>query len=988
VAKVILSAKGVRPGVYAVVGCGDGTLISTLGSNGINVVLGIDRDAVKVDKTRQALKASGAYGRLSADCVTLDKLPLSTNIVNVVVIPEYERVLQDGCDFAEVARILAPRGVVFVGKGSNADALKAALAKAGLIDIVPVDGAAGWFRADKKVPAAMDDWRQHRYDASRAAISHDSLVGPVSGVQWIQGDLFATSNHKAQSILSMDGRNYYFEFPPDTKLGDHSANLVVRDGFNGTKLWEKKVDLVNGSDCAAVALNGRIYTHLTADGPVTALNGEDGAVEKSFSLRGELAEYNGMLIVHNKPGTWTVVDPSGGGALRSFAVAGEPTKAGAPIVIADNCVFVTEHTTGATADSTHIVCFDFTTAARKWSVPSQGDGTVTTSRAGVVIIKQMGKDRWTDPGVVRAYATDSGRLLWEYPLIEKWGTMTSGVFLDGLYWTFTKDFSKDDQPGGRYVGLDIKTGKIREDKGPAKSSARCSDDLTTDRYILGTDMDLVDKDMNVYMCHIARSTCTAGYIPANGMLYQHEQQCVCGTFIHGILGLSCEAVAALDQLRAAAGPALEKGPAFGTIKAGGAEKAGGWPTYRHDPMRSGVCDAVIAKEPAVAWSVNAGSRITPPVAGDGMVLVAAVDEHAVIALGAADGKERWRFTAGGRVDTPPTVYDGTVLFGSCDGYAYCLNAKDGRLVWRFRAAPQDRRIAVRGQLESKWPVSGAILVNGGLAYFSAGRHTDADGGVYVCAVNPATGAVAWEKTVLGVPPFRTDPNGPHLERVLKVADSLIMGGGFDIAAQNDILLTDGKTLFMGGLGIDLKTREITITPPGLALFGGPGTFLYDNTISTNIERAHWSIIGKDLGSRVRIPTTTTPLMGTSLSLDNERAYGIWPGNSKVEVFAADLGRARGGKVKQWVQWRDEKEVLMKALLVTSDRVFVACAGEGAHPAGDTGASWRLESFSRTDGKPAGSLAVPAGGAPLFDGMAAADGRVFVATQKGVLVCLR
>ena len=34
-----------------------------------------------------------------------------------------------------------------------------------------------------------------------------------------------------------------------------------------------------------------------------------------------------------------------------------------------------------------------------------------------------------------------------------------------------------------------------------------------------------------------------------------------------------------------------------------------------------------------------------------------------------------------------------VLFGSKDGYAYCLRASDGQLVWRFLAAPTDRRIA-------------------------------------------------------------------------------------------------------------------------------------------------------------------------------------------------------------------------------------------------------------------------------------------------------
>ena len=61
-------------------------------------------------------------------------------------------------------------------------------------------------------------------------------------------------------------------------------------------------------------------------------------------------------------------------------------------------------------------------------------------------------------------------------------------------------------------------------------------------------------------------------------------------------------------------------------------------------------------------------------------------------MGAATGW--WRVirvvspvTAGGRIDTPPTIADGLCLFGSHDGWVYCLRAADGRLAWRFRAAP-------------------------------------------------------------------------------------------------------------------------------------------------------------------------------------------------------------------------------------------------------------------------------------------------------------
>ena len=78
---------------------------------------------------------------------------------------------------------------------------------------------------------------------------------------------------------------------------------------------------------------------------------------------------------------------------------------------------------------------------------------------------------------------------------------------------------------------------------------------------------------------------------------------------------------------------------------------------------------------------------------DGKLFVAESDAHAVVALDMESGAELWRFTANGRVDSPPTIYRGMVLFGSKDGRIYCLRASDGELVWRFLAAPSDRRVA-------------------------------------------------------------------------------------------------------------------------------------------------------------------------------------------------------------------------------------------------------------------------------------------------------
>jgi len=101
----------------------------------------------------------------------------------------------------------------------------------------------------------------------------------------------------------------------------------------------------------------------------------------------------------------------------------------------------------------------------------------------------------------------------------------------------------------------------------------------------------------------------------------------------------------------------------------------------------------------------------------------------------------------GPVDGPPTIHEGLVLFGCRDGRAYCLRATDGALVWRFRAAPEVRRIVVFGQLESSWPVRGSVLVNDGKAYFAAGRSSELDGGIHFYGLSPAIGKTLLEKRV-------------------------------------------------------------------------------------------------------------------------------------------------------------------------------------------------------------------------------------------------
>ncbi len=53
-----------------------------------------------------------------------------------------------------------------------------------------------------------------------------------------------------------------------------------------------------------------------------------------------------------------------------------------------------------------------------------------------------------------------------------------------------------------------------------------------------------------------------------------------------------------------------------------------------------------------------------------------------------DGKEIWRFRAGGLVAVGVLVKEGKIYFGSEDFNFYCLDLKRGKEIWRFKTSGQ------------------------------------------------------------------------------------------------------------------------------------------------------------------------------------------------------------------------------------------------------------------------------------------------------------
>jgi len=1029
-ARQILDEAGIKGGLIVHLGCGDGKLTGALGAGDSYLVQGLDADPTNVAKAREYLRQRGIYGKVSISDWSGDRLPYGDNVVNLVVIRDA------GCEIRdeEIQRVLTPGGVAIIldSRLSTLDSSRKPWPEA-------IDEWTHWLHDASGNAVARDrvvGQPRHIQWAARPLWSrHHNTTPSLNAAVSAGGRFFYIADEAPPEV--------------DNSLPDRYS-LFARDSFNGVLLWKVPIDywgweawvqtMYNNFMLGRhmhptqiqrrlVAVGDRVFVTLGFNAPVSELDAATGRLLRKFDgteNTSEILWYDGRLVlaVNKEPqhAGYSEVDPptkkevkvldldSGeitwsAGDFVGISVRGSPVQRVTQLTMAvgKEGVFLVEEDC--------LVGLDLVTGKELWRVPRPPrpaekvvDGyrndhtnlcTLVYNDGKVIFGQPREQDRrppWnsTQPSDLLVVDAASGDVIWTKEVGSwEYGTPIGIYVTDGLIWVHDRP-----EEGYRFVGLDPKSGEVKKSfpTGPMFNAGhhhRCTRNKATERYLITSrrgvemlDFDTGGMKVNTWI----RGECGYGMVPCNGLLYvtPHPCRCFIEEKLSGLWALAPAVEEASGVGVQVSGKRLNRGPAYGDISPTPDTRhptPESWPTYRCDAFRSGATGQVSAKLKQ-AWQTEIGIAPSAPVIADGKVFVTSVDEHRVCALDAASGRQQWTYTAGGRIDTPPTVHRGTVLFGSRDGHVYCLRAADGELCWRLQAAPRDRLVVAFGQVESAWPVHGSILVVDDVAYFAAGRSSHLDGGIHILAVDPATGEVLREETVAAEDRVSQKEGG---------------AGG----ALSDILVFDGSAVRMRQMQFGLVDRGGSAARRDNAArlhVSATGGLLDD----TWFNRIHWTVDRRPLGQLVVVDDSSVYGIRAYQRPGDVNAH-FKPGTRGYLLFAYDRRQRKvDGAAKQGAQkkpkrgksplvdrWSVRIPVRAQAMVLAGDVLFAAGTPDVVDPeepwaAYDGRRGGLMWAVSTEDGTRLAEYKLDA--PPVYDGMAAAGGRLFVSTADGKVAC--
>lgn len=365
------------------------------------------------------------------------------------------------------------------------------------------------------------------------------------------------------------------------------------------------------------------------------------------------------------------------------------------------------------------------------------------------------------------------------------------------------------------------------------------------------------------------------------------------------------------------------------------------------------------------------------------------------------------------MDSTPSIYRGKALFGSSDGWVYCLRLSDGKLVWRTQAAPMNIRTVCREQVESLWPVHGSVLIKDGTVYCSAGRSSYLDGGIRLLGLDIETGKIKHNYLLRDEHPGPSE-NTSNLEpenigqntadyksfTAPDKSDSFSMEGNI-----SDILVSDGKSIYLRHMRFNINLERVNQRSRHLF---STSRLLDDN----EAHRSHWFY---GLGDFSRLPVAYEWItrngnkhgqfkvpFGRLLVYDNEGVWGVRRSQDyhTYEIFYHELETNEntestsskdfskmptGTKNSDLWKWSVNLPIHPRAILKAKNHLIIAGYALTNKSSGAENGQGLLVVASSTDGTIQAEHTLKT--APIWDGMAAANDRLYLSLKNGTVLCL-
>ncbi len=419
-----------------------------------------------------------------------------------------------------------------------------------------------------------------------------------------------------------------------------------------------------------------------------------------------------------------------------------------------------------------------------------------------------------------------------------------------------------------------------------------------------------------------------------------------------------------------------------------------WPTFAHDRRRTSTTAEHLDMPLVEYWSYRHGlapSPAWPPparqdfwnrkhdlrsrldfdhayhaVAADGRVFIGTSSDDRVICLDISDGRVRWSFTSEGPVRMAPSVANGRVVFGSDDGFIYCLSHDRGELIWKRRIGPDERLCLGNGRLISRWPIRSGTVIEEDRIITAAGLFPSSEG-VFLANLDLTTGDTVWNRPIkqsaqgyvlltdqqIVLPSGRTGPTVYDRQSGHPDSDLPSPGGVYAVVDQGLAVAGAGD---LGELAIaDNQSGEQLLRVNGIHLIPtSDRLIIHTGNHLESLDRARFMPLARKYAEANRRLAEANEQKGAKAKIEQVK----W----KAELHRVKTEMAG---CRQWQQPCDQTESLVLAgnqLLAGGTNEVVAYFLESGRR------RWR------------GSVK----GRAL--GLAVADGRLLVSTDEGSVVC--